>query len=89
MNSLQNLSCSSQIFSTLNPNMPINPKQVFVTRHYRHPVFDRPAIDAQLRWSEISGVNRTSFCGAYWGWGFHEDGARSAQRVVDQIQVDA
>ena len=29
------------------------------------------------------------FCGAYWGWGFHEDGARSAQRVVDQIQVDA
>lgn len=89
MNSLQNLSCSSQIFSTLNPNMPINPKQVFVTRHYRHPIFDRPAIDAQLRWSEISGVNRTSFCGAYWGWGFHEDGARSAQRVVDQIQVDA
>ena len=35
--------------------------------------------------SEINGRNRSSFCGAYWGWGFHEDGARSAERVVAEI----
>ena len=85
MNKLQNLPCKTQIFSTLNPNMPINPSQILVERHYRHPVFDEKAIKAQSRWQEIQGQNRSSFCGAYWGWGFHEDGARSAARVVEQL----
>ena len=47
--------------------------------------FDKKAIESQARWELINGQNRSSFCGAYWGWGFHEDGARSAQRVVDQL----
>lgn len=85
MNKLQNLKCNTQIFSTLNPNFHIDPACVLVERHYRHPVFDAKAIDAQSRWHEINGQNRSSYCGAYWGWGFHEDGARSASWVVDDI----
>ena len=65
--------------------MPIDPQRILVERHYRHPVFDQQAIATQARWQEINGQNRSSFCGAYWGWGFHEDGARSAARVVQQI----
>ncbi len=85
MNNLQNLSCKTQIFCTLNPNMVIKAEDILVERHYRHPVFDAKAIQAQSRWKEINGQNCTSFCGAYWGWGFHEDGARSAARVVEQL----
>ena len=85
MNKLQNLSCKTQIFATLNPNFHINPKFIWVERQYRHPVFNAAAIAAQARWAEINGQNRTSFCGAYWGWGFHEDGARSAAKVVEQL----
>ena len=65
--------------------MPIAKDKIYVERCYRHPVFDKKAIESQARWDLINGQNRSSFCGAYWGWGFHEDGARSAQRVVDQL----
>lgn len=85
MNSLQNLDCKTQVFSTLNPNMPIAKDHIYVERHYRHPVFNQNAIAAQSRWHEINGYKRSSFCGAYWGWGFHEDGARSADRVVNHL----
>lgn len=89
MNRLQNLACNTQIFSTLNPNLPIDPNKILVTRHYRHPHFDRDAILAQSQWQQINGQHRSSFCGAYWGWGFHEDGARSAARVVDAFAQHA
>ena len=85
MNQLQNLKCETQIFATLNPNFDLDPNKVWVQRHYRHPVFNAEAIAAQSRWSEINGLNRTYFCGAYWGWGFHEDGARSASWVVEAL----
>ena len=85
MNQLQNLQCKTQIFATLNPNFDLDPNKVWVQRHYRHPVFNAEAIAAQSRWAEINGVNRTYFCGAYWGWGFHEDGARSASWVVQPL----
>lgn len=89
MNTLQNLSCKTQIFATLNPNMSVDPKRILVERDYRHPVFDSRAIQSQSRWQEINGIQRTSFCGAYWGWGFHEDGARSAERVIQYLQQSA
>jgi predicted NAD/FAD-binding protein len=43
-------------------------------------------VRAQARWTEVQGRRRTWFAGAYWGWGFHEDGIRSARRVVDALQ---
>lgn len=85
MNCLQNLPCKTQIFASLNPNFKIDPSKVLVKRHYRHPVFDAKAIEAQQNWAQINGQQRSSFCGAYWGWGFHEDGARSAARVVKHL----
>ncbi len=86
MNRLQNLKCSSQVFATLNPNLPIDPSKILVTRAYRHPHFNHAAITAQSQWETINGKNRSSFCGAYWGWGFHEDGARSAAWVVNALE---
>ncbi len=54
---------------------------------YRHPLYTRGAIGAQQRWREVSGVNRTHYCGAYWFHGFHEDGLNSALRVARALGV--
>ena len=53
---------------------------------YWHPIFSHAAIRSQRRWAEISGHNQTHFCGAYWRYGFHEDGVVSALRVVEAIE---
>jgi predicted NAD/FAD-binding protein len=85
MNALQNIKVKTPVLATLNPNSAIDPRKILVTRHYEHPHFDVGALNAQSQWKEINGVNRSYFCGAYWGWGFHEDGARSAHRVADHL----
>lgn len=87
MNRLQNLPCKTQVFASLNPNFKINPNKIFIERHYRHPVFNANAIEAQQDWALINGQQRSSFCGAYWGWGFHEDGAASAARVIEHLHA--
>jgi predicted NAD/FAD-binding protein len=56
---------------------------------YHHPLYTLDALRAQQQWSEISGVNRTHFCGAYWFYGFHEDGVNSALRVANALGVAA
>jgi predicted NAD/FAD-binding protein len=85
MNALQNLKVNTPVLATLNPNCAIDPRKILVTRHYEHPHFDVGALNAQSLWSEVNGVNRSYFCGAYWGWGFHEDGACSAHRVAHHL----
>ncbi len=85
MNRLQKLRCKEQILATLNPPIAIDPSKILVERHYHHPVFNAEAIAAQQRWGDINALDRISYCGAYWGWGFHEDGALSAKRVVDAL----
>jgi len=55
---------------------------------YYHPHYTHDAIRAQARWKEISGVNRTHYCGAYWSYGFHEDGLNSALRVARTLGVE-
>jgi predicted NAD/FAD-binding protein len=82
MNRLQGLE-GPDVFVTLNPR--VTPARVWLERTYAHPVFDLPAVAAQGQVARIDGVNRTWFCGAYWGWGFHEDGMRSAERVARAI----
>lgn len=89
MNRLQRIE-GPEFFVTLNPRS--EPADVWVRRRYSHPVFDEPARLAQQRRAEIDGVNRTFFCGAYWGWGFHEDGFASARASVDsflEVRYDA
>lgn len=81
MNKLQTLPESPPFFVTLNRTQDIDPARVHRTISYAHPVYDPAARKAQLRWSEVNGVQQTWFCGAWWGWGFHEDGVQSALRV--------
>jgi predicted NAD/FAD-binding protein len=69
----------------LNRTGEIDPAKVIETIDYAHPVFTGAGIRAQRRLHEISGHNRTHFAGAYWGWGFHEDGVVSALRVAERF----
>jgi predicted NAD/FAD-binding protein len=81
MNRLQSLDSEAELCVTLGRSSAIDPGQVIATIPYSHPIFTRSGLAAQRRWSEVSGVNRTHYCGAYWGFGFHEDGVDSGLRV--------
>ncbi len=85
---LQRLAGSRHYFVSLNAEDRIDPTTVIASFDYAHPVFDQPAIDAQARFDEISGVDHTHFCGAYWRYGFHEDGIASGLRVCEALGVD-
>jgi predicted NAD/FAD-binding protein len=85
MNRLQSLRADREFCVTLNRTAVIDPEQIIRTMQYSHPVYTPEGVAAQARHNEISGRNRTHYCGAYWGWGFHEDGVTSAQRVVGEL----
>lgn len=85
MNRLQSLRAERELCVTLNRTQEIDPRQVIRTIPYAHPVYTDRGVAAQRRWHELSGHNRTHYCGAYWGWGFHEDGVRSALRVAERF----
>jgi len=87
MNRLQNIASREHFIVSLNQTERIDPERILIRRSYAHPVFTPEAVAAQARWSDINGLRRTWFCGAWWGWGFHEDGARSARRVIDDIDA--
>ena len=81
MNRLQSLRTDTEFCVTLNRSDAIDPDKVIRTIPYAHPVYTVEGQAAQARHHEISGQNRTHYCGAYWGWGFHEDGVKSGERV--------
>ena len=85
MNLLQNLSAPEPLLVTLNCTDRIDPAKILQTRIYHHPVYTINSLAAQQRRAEINGQNSTYYTGAYWGWGFHEDGAKSAQEVIELI----
>lgn len=85
MNILQTLDAPETFCVTLNYAEAIDPARIIKRLVYHHPVYSRDSIASQKRHSDISGMNRTYYCGAYWGFGFHEDGVNSALRVVEQI----
>jgi uncharacterized protein len=85
MNNLQRLRSKRQILLTLNRNEEIDPEKVLGRYSYDHPVYTAEGVRAQGLHGEISGVRGTHYCGAYWGWGFHEDGVRSALRACERI----
>jgi predicted NAD/FAD-binding protein len=86
MNILQGLQSRHTFCVTLNAELDIAPEQILGRYVYHHPTFDSRRTAAQSRHSELLNSNRTSFCGAYWGNGFHEDGVVSAIRVVAAIE---
>ena len=87
MNRLQGIEAPVRFLVTLNGADVIDPRHMIRRFTYHHPVFDGEAMAAQRKRSEISGTRRTHYCGAYWGYGLHEDGVRSALAVCDEIDA--
>ncbi len=85
MNRLMGLPGPEQFCVTLNDRDAIRPECILREFRYAHPVFSREGAAAQQRWEDINGVQRTWFCGAWWGKGFHEDGVKSALQVVEAL----
>lgn len=85
MNLLQGITSPEPFIVTLNRTEAIDPARILRRMRYHHPVYDTVSVAAQRRKSEIQGKRHTWFAGAYWGWGFHEDGMRSAIEVVESL----
>jgi predicted NAD/FAD-binding protein len=85
MNILQRLESRTPLLVTLNLSDRIDERRVIRTLSYEHPVFTTEAVAAQSRHAEIDGADRAYFCGAYWGFGFHEDGVASAYAALEHF----
>ena len=88
MNHLQRLRADRDFCVTLNRTEAIDPAKIIATIPYSHPVYTPAGVAAQSEHARISGLaGRTHYCGAYWGWGFHEDGVLSALRACEPFGV--
>ncbi len=85
LNKLQPLPCEQHIVESLNPVRPIARHQVLAEFEYSHPVFDMAAIAAQKRIPELQGEQHTWYCGAWTGYGFHEDGLKSGLAAAQAL----
>jgi predicted NAD/FAD-binding protein len=88
MNRLQRLESPLPVCVTLNETEAIDPARIFQRLRYEHPLLDPGALHAQAERAAIDGVRRTHYCGAYWGYGFHEDGVRSALDVCRRFGAE-
>ena len=88
MNRLQNLDTEEQYCVTLNDSGAIATDRIVSEVAYDHPLYTVKSVRAQHRWAEVSGVRHLHFCGAYWFYGFHEDGLNSAIRVAKTLGVE-
>lgn len=87
LNRLQNIQAPHDFCVTLNDAGSVHPTKILRRITYHHPLYTSQSVAAQHRWHEISGQRRTHYCGAYWGYGFHEDGVRSGLAVAGQIDT--
>ena len=85
LNRLQPLPFSQPVIVSLNPVKPIPSEHVLGRYDYEHPVFDMTAIRAQQDVPSLQGRRNTWFCGAWTGYGFHEDGLKSGLSAARQI----
>ena len=85
MNRLQKLDTDTPMFVTLNPARPPHAGTIFHSEIYEHPMLDTAAMAAQGKLWSLQGRNRTWFCGAYFGAGFHEDGLQSGLAVAEAL----
>jgi len=89
MNRLQGIAKDEPMFLSLNSPLPIKPDCIYDTVAFRHPVFDRAAVAVRRELLALQGQNRTYYCGAYTGWGFHEDGYVSAMSAAAKIRANS
>ena len=87
MNLLQSLESPEPFIVSLNRTADIDPRKIIARMNYQHPVYTHQSVAAQARRDAINGVGRTWFAGAYWGFGFHEDGLRSGVEVARALGV--
>ena len=87
MNLLQSVDSPEPFVVSLGRGDTIDPAKVFARRAYRHPVYSHQSVRAQHRRHEINGIDRIWYAGAYWGFGFHEDGIRSGVDVARGLGV--
>ncbi len=83
MNRLQGLTSPRDYFVSLNAEAMVDPATVIYTAKYTHPGYSSRSIAAQRELKRLNGTNRTSFCGSYMGYGFHEDAVASAALVAE------
>ncbi|MEP7207930.1 MAG: FAD-dependent oxidoreductase [Casimicrobiaceae bacterium] len=86
MNILQRLRSRQTFCVTLNRTEAIDPARILKRITYHHPVYTPAGVAAQARQGEVNGVRRTFYCGAYWRYGFHEDGVASALAALDHFE---
>ena len=89
MNELQGIDKAKPLFVSLNPPFAPDPKLTFGQYICEHPQYDAAAFSAQRRLEEIQGKRHTWFCGAWTGYGFHEDGIRSGLAVAEALGATA
>jgi len=87
MNRLQSLDAPEEFCVTLNMSEAIRPHKKIGSYGYHHPVYDPKSLNARRSQDDLNGQNRTYYCGAYWGYGFHEDGVNSALAVCKHFGV--
>jgi hypothetical protein len=87
MNVLQGLQGPERFCVSLNRSDDIDPAKVLRHLRYEHPLYTPAGLAAQGRHAEVNGVQRTYFCGAYWRYGFHEDGIASALAALDHFET--
>jgi predicted NAD/FAD-binding protein len=85
LNQLQPLPFAQPVLVSLNPLQPIAPECVLGDFDYAHPVFDTGAIRAQAEMPALQGRRHTWYCGAWMGYGFHEDGLQAGLSVAQQL----
>jgi uncharacterized protein len=89
MSILQHIKSDHEFCVTLNEDNAVDPSKVLGTYQYSHPIFTLNRSTIQARHTEVIRRRRTSFCGAYWRNGFHEDGVVSALAVTDRFEIDS
>ncbi|MFM8453985.1 MAG: NAD(P)/FAD-dependent oxidoreductase [Gammaproteobacteria bacterium] len=88
MNYLQNLDAELDYFVSLNQSAYINPEKIIAKFNYSHPTFSSESFKIQKEHEKIMGIRNTYYCGAYWGFGFHEDGLKSALKVCKYLGIE-
>ena len=87
MNELQGINSPKPILLSLNPKILPNPDLIYGQYSYSHPILDNNAINIQKKLSSIQGKNNLWFCGAWTGFGFHEDGVKSAVEIASSHNI--
>ncbi len=88
MNVLQSIEAPERFLVTLNHRRAIDPARIIATIPYAHPVYLPAGVAAQRRHRELNGAQRCYYAGAWWRYGFHEDGVVSAQAALAHFAED-